>query len=183
MAFNFDKLWSLIAERNISKDTLRNKISASQTTIVSMGKNKNVSLDVIDRICRFLQCYPHEIMEYILEPPISEDFLDLKSGDVFILDFPGEKATPVVILQSEQAIKNHPVVWVLPLTTQLFSKPSDVIEIVGTKETGLPKTVFAMTSKIRPVQKQQLREKIGQISNKDLAKVKNGITRNFDIIN
>lgn len=49
----------------MTKEDLRIKIKASPTTIASMGKNHNVSLNVIDRICQILNCEPSDIMEYV----------------------------------------------------------------------------------------------------------------------
>ncbi|HBF6235854.1 TPA: helix-turn-helix transcriptional regulator, partial [Clostridioides difficile] len=40
------------------------KIGASSTTIAKLSSNKNVSLDVIDKICKALDCQPGDIMEY-----------------------------------------------------------------------------------------------------------------------
>jgi len=65
MAFVYDKLWELIEKQGINKEQLRNKIGASQTTIVKMGRNENVSLDIIDRICDVLDCIPKDIIEYV----------------------------------------------------------------------------------------------------------------------
>lgn len=67
MAFTYDKLWNLLKERNMSKEDLRKMINSSQTTIVSLGRNKSVSLDVIDRMCLILRCTPDDIMEYIVD--------------------------------------------------------------------------------------------------------------------
>jgi DNA-binding Xre family transcriptional regulator len=65
MAFRYDNLWNILADRDMSKEELRNKIGASQTTIVKMGRNENVSLDVIDKICSALHCTPDDFLVYI----------------------------------------------------------------------------------------------------------------------
>ena len=67
MAFVYDKLWDLLKERGMSKSDLRDKIGSSQTTMVNMGNNVNVSLNIIDRICQVLFCTPDDIMEYIVD--------------------------------------------------------------------------------------------------------------------
>ncbi len=64
MAFTYTKLWKLLIDLNLTKEELRIKANMSPTTIASMGKNKPVSLDVIDRICNALECKPMDIMEY-----------------------------------------------------------------------------------------------------------------------
>ncbi|MBH7183460.1 helix-turn-helix transcriptional regulator [Clostridioides difficile] len=54
----------LLNRRGITKEELRLKIGASSTTIAKLSSNKNVSLDVIDKICKALNCQPGDIMEY-----------------------------------------------------------------------------------------------------------------------
>ncbi|HBF7130125.1 TPA: helix-turn-helix transcriptional regulator [Clostridioides difficile] len=60
----FFKLINLLNRRGITKEELRLKIGASSTTIAKLSSNKNVSLDVIDKICKALDCQPGDIMEY-----------------------------------------------------------------------------------------------------------------------
>jgi DNA-binding Xre family transcriptional regulator len=65
MPFTYNNLWKLLIDKGMTKEDLRIKIKASPTTIASMGKNHNVSLNVIDRICQILNCEPSDIMEYV----------------------------------------------------------------------------------------------------------------------
>ncbi|HBG7258678.1 helix-turn-helix domain-containing protein [Clostridioides difficile] len=64
MSIKFFKLIDLLNRRGITKEELRLKIGASSTTIAKLSSNKNVSLDVIDKICKALNCQPGDIMEY-----------------------------------------------------------------------------------------------------------------------
>ncbi|EGT4798027.1 helix-turn-helix domain-containing protein [Clostridioides difficile] len=64
MSIKFFKLINLLNRRGITKEELRLKIGASSTTIAKLSSNKNVSLDVIDKICKALDCQPGDIMEY-----------------------------------------------------------------------------------------------------------------------
>lgn len=59
----FYKLLDLLNRKNISKEELRIAIGASSATISKLSKNENVSLDVIEKICIFLECQPGDIME------------------------------------------------------------------------------------------------------------------------
>jgi DNA-binding Xre family transcriptional regulator len=63
----FYKLLDLLNRKSISKEELRIAIGASSATISKLSKNENVSMDVIEKICRFLDCQPGDIMEYIPE--------------------------------------------------------------------------------------------------------------------
>ena len=59
----FYKLLDLLNRKNISKEELRIGIGASSATISKLSKNEKVSLDVIEKVCTFLECQPGDIME------------------------------------------------------------------------------------------------------------------------
>lgn len=61
------KLFDLLKRRKISIEELRLNIQASSATMAKLSHHKNVSLDVIDRICSNLQCQPGDIMEFMEE--------------------------------------------------------------------------------------------------------------------
>lgn len=67
MPFNYNKLWKLLIDKGITKEELRVAANLSPNTIAAMGKNKSVSLDVIDKICKSLNCEPNEVFDYIRE--------------------------------------------------------------------------------------------------------------------
>ncbi len=51
---SFKPLWVTLAERGMKKSDLY--AVTSTATVSRMGKNEYVSLEVIDRICTFLNC-------------------------------------------------------------------------------------------------------------------------------
>lgn len=57
------KLFDILKRRHITVEQLRVAIGASSSTMSKLRQNKQVSLDVIQRICDFLNCQPGEIME------------------------------------------------------------------------------------------------------------------------
>lgn len=60
----YDKLWRYMWFRyNWKRSMLLHVISSP--TLAKLGKNENVNVEVIDRICEFLKCQPSDIMEYI----------------------------------------------------------------------------------------------------------------------
>ena len=65
MPFNYNKLWKLLIDKNIKKSQLREIARIGTTTLAKMGKNENVSLDVLEKICAALTCQPGDIMEYV----------------------------------------------------------------------------------------------------------------------
>lgn len=52
----YDKLWYLLLKKNITKTELRNQVGMSSSTLAKMGKNEQVNLDILVRICEVLEC-------------------------------------------------------------------------------------------------------------------------------
>lgn len=65
MAIKYYKLLDLLNRQNIGKEEFRNKIDISPATMAKISKNIYVSLEVIDKICKELNCQPGDIMEYV----------------------------------------------------------------------------------------------------------------------
>ena len=63
MPIQYTKLFQLISEKNISKTELQKRIGMSSTTMAKLSKNENVSIKIIDDICKILNCQPGDIME------------------------------------------------------------------------------------------------------------------------
>ena len=65
MPFSYNKLWRLLIDKNMTKSELTKAIGISSSTMAKMGKNENVSLEVIDKICALLECDINDILEYV----------------------------------------------------------------------------------------------------------------------
>lgn len=57
----FDCLWKLMKEKNMSKTQLRTVAKLSTSTFAKLTKNEMVSLDVLVRLCRVLECQLSDI--------------------------------------------------------------------------------------------------------------------------
>lgn len=65
------KLQNILKERNMTwKDLCEAGIS--QNTPQQFSKNRNVSSDTIDKVCKFLDVQPGDIMEYVDENKAKE---------------------------------------------------------------------------------------------------------------
>ena len=53
---SYDPLWKKLIDLKMTKTELAEKVGISRTTISKMGKNEVVSLEVILKICRELDC-------------------------------------------------------------------------------------------------------------------------------
>ena len=72
METSYKKLWKILIDRDMSKTDLRLKAGISTMALAKLGKNENVSMDVLKKICRALGCNIGDIMDLIPEQSDSE---------------------------------------------------------------------------------------------------------------
>ncbi|AFV04151.1 helix-turn-helix transcriptional regulator [Dehalobacter sp. CF] len=65
MPFTFNPLWKILIDKNMTRENLRVALRFSPSTMAKMSKGQNVSLDVIEKLCKYLNCQPGDLMEYI----------------------------------------------------------------------------------------------------------------------
>lgn len=64
MVISYNKLWKLLIDKSMNKNTLRtNGVNAA--TIAKMGRNEYVSMETLVRICEILNCDIGDIVECI----------------------------------------------------------------------------------------------------------------------
>lgn len=66
--FTYDKLWKILKERGIKKVDLRDEIGITPSTLAKLSKNQNVSMEVLNRICTYLECDIGDILEHTFTP-------------------------------------------------------------------------------------------------------------------
>ena len=67
MAVSYNKLWKLLIDKKMKKKELGEAAGISNSLIAKLGKNENVTVDVLVRICSALDCQIDDIMELIPE--------------------------------------------------------------------------------------------------------------------
>ena len=65
MAISYKKLWKLLIDKDMLKKDLREAAGLSTNVIAKLGKNENVSTEVLGKICKALNCEITDIMEFI----------------------------------------------------------------------------------------------------------------------
>ena len=63
MSISYNKLWKLLIDKKKKKKDLISLAGLSTSTLAKMGKNQQVSMDVIIRICKALDCNIGDIMD------------------------------------------------------------------------------------------------------------------------
>ncbi len=64
---SYNKLWKLLIDKGMSKTQLREQTGITTNVIAKMGKNENVSTEVICKICETLNCQITDIIELVEE--------------------------------------------------------------------------------------------------------------------
>ena len=56
MALSYNKLWKLLIDKGLKKSDLHILAGLSQSTIAKLTKGENVNTEVLERICKALNC-------------------------------------------------------------------------------------------------------------------------------
>ena len=73
MAMCYKKLWKLLIDRGLIKKDLREMAGLSTNVIAKMGKNGDVSTEVLRKICKALDCRLEDIVERLPDPDSSPE--------------------------------------------------------------------------------------------------------------
>ena len=65
MAITYNKLWKLLIDKSMTKTDLKNITGMNSATLANMGKNKFISLRMVDKICKELDCQIEDVVELI----------------------------------------------------------------------------------------------------------------------
>lgn len=65
MAYSYNKLWKLMIDKSINKTALRREAGITSNAMAKMGKNQPVSVEVLAKICRVLECTVDDILEFL----------------------------------------------------------------------------------------------------------------------
>ncbi len=63
MAISYNRLWKLLIDNHMKKKDLKEKAELSTATMAKLGKNESVSLDVLVRVCKVLNCEIGDVVE------------------------------------------------------------------------------------------------------------------------
>ena len=67
MIISYKKLWKLLINKNMNKRELKQLSGVSTASIAKLGKGKNITTDVLLKICKALRCDISDIMEVQFE--------------------------------------------------------------------------------------------------------------------
>ncbi|OPX92228.1 helix-turn-helix transcriptional regulator [Pelotomaculum sp. PtaB.Bin117] len=65
MSVSYKKLWKLLIDKNMKKKDLREQAGISHASVAKLGRNENVTTDILVKICKALNCDISDIMEIV----------------------------------------------------------------------------------------------------------------------
>jgi len=65
LSVSYKKLWKLLIDREMKKKDLCELAGISHASMAKLGKNENITTDVLLRICTALHCDIGDIMEIV----------------------------------------------------------------------------------------------------------------------
>lgn len=67
MLIKYDKLWTILQQKGISRTELVRLAKISTNAMAKLGKNEDVRVQILIKICAVLECKIDDIMEYSVE--------------------------------------------------------------------------------------------------------------------
>ena len=65
MAMNYNKLWKMLIDKGMNRRDLHAAAGISFGVITKMGKNEPVTMTVLGKICKVLECNIGDIVDYV----------------------------------------------------------------------------------------------------------------------
>lgn len=63
MYVSYNKLWKLLIDKSMKKKDLREATGISTASMAKLGKNENVNMEILIKICEALDCDISDILE------------------------------------------------------------------------------------------------------------------------
>lgn len=60
---SYNPLWKKLIDVKLTKTELAEKAGIGRSTVAKMGRNEIVSLDIIVRLCNYLNCEIYDVIE------------------------------------------------------------------------------------------------------------------------
>ena len=72
MAISYNKLWKLLVDRKMSKADLRKAAGIAPNTMTRLRRDEEVTLSVLNKICKTLEVDIGDIMEFLPEQIVQD---------------------------------------------------------------------------------------------------------------
>jgi DNA-binding Xre family transcriptional regulator len=69
MGISYNPLFKLLIDRGLKKSDLKELVGISLPTLAKLTKGEPISGTTIEKLCRYFDCQPGDIMEYVKDTP------------------------------------------------------------------------------------------------------------------
>lgn len=73
MGISYKKLWKLLIDKDMKKKDLQAAAGISWASVTKLSKNQSITLEVLMKICKTLQCDIGDIMEFIPDDNLGKE--------------------------------------------------------------------------------------------------------------
>ena len=72
MAVSYNKLWKLMIDKHVSKTELTHLAGISTNAMAKLGRDEDVRVRVLEKLCTTLDCKLDDIVEFVPNPESSK---------------------------------------------------------------------------------------------------------------
>lgn len=65
MSVSYNRLWKLMIDKNLNKTELTHLAGISTNAMAKLGKNEDVRVNVLEKLCTSLDCDLDDIVEFV----------------------------------------------------------------------------------------------------------------------
>jgi len=65
MTISYNGLWKILIDKNLQRKDLKETLKISSSTFAKMGRGEPVSMDVLMRLCEYLNCNIGDIVSFV----------------------------------------------------------------------------------------------------------------------
>lgn len=67
MAVSYKKLWHILLDRDMKKKDLQEAAGLTKYAMLKLGRDEDVTTEILGKICKALDCSTDDIMEFLDE--------------------------------------------------------------------------------------------------------------------
>ncbi|MBO5597046.1 MAG: helix-turn-helix transcriptional regulator [Oribacterium sp.] len=72
MAISYNGLWKLLIDKNLKKTEFMEQVGISSGTLAKMGRNEEVSISILTKICEKYDCDYGDLISYDKDAVVKE---------------------------------------------------------------------------------------------------------------
>lgn len=65
MTISYNGLWKILIDKNLQRKDLKEALKISSSTFAKMSRGETVSMDVLMRLCEYLDCNIGDVVSFI----------------------------------------------------------------------------------------------------------------------